>query len=656
MASASAQASPQEKSTEDIQSILIETIAKSIPKITSPAKRKRRDTAAEEVSPKKRVRGQRTAAGKGESVAATVPSAEKATPAKLGRPKKTQPLRHMTQTYPAGRKVKGDIFDFRAGSLQKSASKQPVSAEAQTLKLASRQKGAKPSARRVETLRSTTQAATPGEGQASAILNGHVDATDTSKRGARTRTGQGESSGKSPAISPVASGRGTSGRVANHGTKRAVGRPPKRALPQVNNDEGEDHAVSEQAAASENEPPSSQGEIQESSGLDETFHENEPPSGQGEIQESSGQDETFHERSSQTHNDEDNQPVLDLLGQEDEWKKIFEAARSVGPKKLRENRMPQLQTETIRTLLIDIKEARTLYERLSPYNKVDQDQPDGLYEQLQRSLDVIEEQIKHGDISEAAPYIKRSKIIRDIYACAIPALVFLLDSSFSFHGLHSQGLRRFEALEEIVRLQEMIVLLCMKVKNLKANPNTDNPIKKPTTSIIYPYTRGMKKIFEIELEQQKRKWKIKQNALKTAKSEEERIEQSQRQREESTSEKGHSNGRIFESIQREREILRSSRNRIGKPAVQSTQTNSHHRSNTKWTEEEEKELMTQLRIGYNRDQSAEDRYLAILNARLLQNKLPERVREQALSLKPLMLEIYGALNPPVSLKWIESIV
>ena len=582
MASASAQASPKEKSTGDIQSILIETIAKSIPKITSPAKRKRRDTAAEEVSPKKRVRGQRRAAGKGESVAATVPSAEKATPAKLGRPKKTQPLRHMTQTYPAGRKVKGDIFDLRPGSPQKSASKQPMSAEAQTLKLASRQKGAKPSARRVETLRSTTQAATPGEGQASAILNGHVDATDTSKRGAQTRKGQGESSGKSPAISPVASGRGTSGRVANQGTKRAAGRPPKRAPPQVNNDESEDHAVSEQAAAGENEPPS----------------------GQGEIQESSGQDETFHERSSQTHNDEeDNQPVLDLLGQEDEWKKIFEAARSVGPKKLRENRMPQLQTETIRTLLIDIKEARILYERLSPYNKVDQDHPDGLYEQLQRFLDVIEEQIKHDDISEAAAYIKRSKMVRDIYACAIPALVFLLDSSFSFHGLHSQGLRRFEALEEIVRLQEMIVLLCMKAKILKANPNSETPIKKPTTSIIYPYTRDMKKIFKIELEQQKRKWKIKQNALKTAKSEEERIEQSQRQREESTSEKGHSNGRIFESIQREREILRSSRNRIGKPAVQSTQTNSHHRSNTNWTEEEEKELMTQLRIGYNRDQS-----------------------------------------------------
>ena len=573
MASASAQASPQEKSTEDIQSILIETIAKSIPKTTSPAKRKRRDDAAEELSPKKRVTDQRRAAEKRESVAATVPSAEKSTPKKLGRPKKTQSLRHMTQTYPAGRKVKGDIFDLGAGSPQKPASKQPASAEAHTSKLAPRQKGAKAPARRVKTLRSTTQATTLGEGHTSAVLNGHVDATSTPKRGARTRKGQQKSSGEAPASSPVAGSKGTSRRVANQGTKRAVGRPPKRALPQVNHDECEDDAISEQSATSENEPLS-------------------------------GQDEIFHERSSQTHNDdEDDQPVLDLLGQEDEWKKIFEAARSVGCEKLRENRMPKLQTETIRALVIDIKEARTLYERLSPYKNVDQGQPDGLYEQLQGSLDVIEEKIKHDDTLKAATYTKRSEMIRDIYACAIPALVFLLDSSFSFHGLRSQGLRRFEALQEIIRLQRMIVLLCRKAKIWKTNPNTGNPIKKPTTSIIFPYTRDMKKIFKIELENQRRKWKIKQNALKTAKSEEERIEQSQRQREESTNEKGHRNGRIFESIQRERDILRSSRNRIGKPAVKSTQTNGHHRSNTKWTEEEEKELMTQLRIAYDRDQS-----------------------------------------------------
>ena len=325
---------------------------------------------------------------------------------------------------------------------------------------------------------------------------------------------------------------------------------------------------------------------------------------QDERQGTLDQDETFRESSSQIHNDdEDEQRVLDLLGQEDDWKKTVEAAQSVCGKKLRENRMPKLQTETIGTLMIDIKEARTLYERLSHYKKMDQEPPDRTWEKLQCSVDVIDEQIRHDDISEAAAYTKRSEMIRDIYARAIPGLVYLLSSSFTFHGLHPHGLRRFEALREIVRIQEIILLLCVKAKSWKAKPNTDDPIIKPTRTVIFPNTRHMNEIFKNELAQQRRKWKMKQNALKTAKSEEEGIEQSQRQREESTSEKGHRRGRIFEDVQRQREIFRSSRIQIGKLALQSAQNSDHRRSNAMWTEEEEKELITQLRVGYKSGQT-----------------------------------------------------
>ena len=569
MASESAQA-PAPEDTSDITANLSHMI-KQTTDTTSSAKRKRRDTSTDEVLPKKRAVGDRKAVGKGEDAVNTASSAEKPAPAKLGRPTKTQRPRHMTQTYPAIGKGKEDVYDF-GGSPEKPASKQHASAEAQTLKSSSRQKGAKAPARRMKVLRSISQANTLGEGHTSAILNGHVNVSNTLERSNRTKRGQEESSGEAAALSPVAGIRDV---------KRAVGRPPK-IQPRVNNDEDGDNAVHEQASVDQEEPPS----------------------GQGERQEQSGQDETFHERSSQTHNDDGGiQQSVDLLGQGEEWKKITEAARSVGGKKLAKNRMPKLQTDTIESLIIDIKEARTLYERLAHFAKLEQDQPDGLYEQLQESLDAIEEQIRHDDISEEAAHPKRSEMIRDIYARAIPALVLLVEASFSFHGFHSKGLRRYEALQEIVRLQEMIMLLCMKAKIWKATPNTDNPIKKPTTGIIFPYTRGMKKVFMVELDQQRRSWKIKQNALKTAKSEEERIEQSQRQREESTSERGHRNGKILESIQREREILRSSRNNIGKPAVQSTQENGYHRSNTKWTEEEERELLSQLKVGYKRGQS-----------------------------------------------------
>jgi hypothetical protein len=580
MASASAQASPQEQNTEDIQNMLTETVAKSISGTNSPSKRKRHDAVTEEPSPPKKRRG---AARGEESVSATVTSTEKAAPAKLRRPKKKQPLRHEIQTYPAGRKVKkGDIYDDVGESPEKRASKQSASAERDMSKLAPRHQGAKESARRVKTLRSTTQPSIPGEGHASAILNQRVNTIDTPEARARTRSGQGQSSDKLTVISPAAETKGMSGRLANQGSKRAAGRPRKRVVSQPNNDEVEGDASSEQVAAGGNEPPS----------------------GQGERQGTLDQDNTFQESSSPTHNDdEDEQRVLDLLGQDNDWKKIFETAQSVCGKKITENRMPKLQTKTIETLMMDIKEARTLYERLAHYKKMDQEPPDGTWKTLQWCVDAIEEQTKHDDISEAAAYPKQSEMIRDIYARAIPALVYLLSSSFTFYGLHPRGLRRFEALREIVRVQEIILLLCDKAKSWKAKPNTHYPIIKPTRSVIFPYTRHMNGIFKTELAQQRRSWKIKQNALETAKCEEEGIEQSQRQREESTSEKGHRRGRIFEDVQRQRGILRSSRNQVGRPALQSAQKSDHHHSNARWTKEEEKELITQLKVGYKSGQT-----------------------------------------------------
>ena len=100
---------------------------------------------------------------------------------------------------------------------------------------------------------------------------------------------------------------------------------------------------------------------------------------------------------------------------------------------------------------------------------------------------MIDEQIRYNHISEAAAYTKRLEVIRDIYARAIPGLVYLLSSSFTFHRLHPYGLRRFKALREIVRIQEIILLLCVKAKSWKAKPNTNNPIIKPTKTTIFPY-------------------------------------------------------------------------------------------------------------------------------------------------------------------------
>lgn len=511
-----------------------------------------------------------------------------AIPAKLPRP--SQRPRHLIQTVPAVKKKENDVFDF-------SHTTEPQKNDAVIVQMpnaTSRRNGAGGSAKGTKNPQLTGETTVLAEGHSSAILNGRPKVTEKSRRG-RPKT---KTTSKTSGIKTNASGK--------------------------------DDATLEGTGESEEQLDSDLGELRDDLDMTET------------------DDDEENDRSG-----------FDLLGFEMDWEKILKAARSVGGSKLLKNRMPALHTDTIEVLISEVIEARILYQN-RPYDKPT--------DELHELLIMIEDRIKDDSISEAKAFSKKSQMVRDIYARAIPALVFLLESAFSFHALHPKGLRRYEALQDIVRLQNMIISLSMKAKLWKAKPHTDKPIIKPTKGTILPYTREMKKVFEMELKEQKRKWKINQNASRTARSEEELAEYSQSQRELSITETNKRFARGIPYIQRAREIFRASRKPIGSLGLQFSQENDVPRHSTHWNAEEEKELMRQLQFGYSRDQSgrcfehspylhfflttltAEVRYLAILNTRLLQNKLPERIREKALELKPFLKEEYGACD------WIESIV
>ena len=557
---------------------------------TGAGKRKRGQSAEDTVEEKSR---KRRIAGREDNVTESQ-GAEKPISGKLPRP--SQAIRPMTQTAPAVRKKTNEVYD------DVSHPTEPLRDTAVIVQVpndTSRQNGAGGSAKGTKKLHLTTETAVLAEGHSSAILNGGTNVTEKSGRG-RPKT---KTTSKSTGIKTTASRK--------------------------------DDATLEGTGADEERPDL----------------------GLGESRDDVDMTESSHLQSGDNH--ENDRRSFDLLGFEMDWEKILEAAHSVGGSKLPKNQMPSLQTETIKVLISEVIEARTLYQNRS-YDKPMDD--------LHELLSTIEDRIKHDGISEAEAFNKKSQMVRDIYARAIPALVFLLESAFSFHALHPKGLRRYEALQDIVRVQEVIICLSMKAKMWKARPNTDKPIIKPTKGKILPYTREMKKVFEIELKEQKRRWKISQNASRTMRSEVELVEYSQKQREMSTTETNKRFARGFPHIQRAREIFRGSRKPIGSLGLQSSQENDAPRHSTYWNAEEEKELIKQLQLGYARDQSgrcfeqslylhasltmfiAEVRYLTVLNTRLLQNKLPERIREKALELKPFLKEEYGACD------WIESIL
>ena len=579
----------------DVLEIINESAVKGIKKgpanATGAGKRKRGQSAEEVVEERSR---KRRVAGREDNVTESR-GGGKAIPAKLARP--SQATRPMIQTAPAVKKKKNDVYEV-------SHPTEPLRNTAIVVQISndtSRQNGAGGSAKGTKNPQLTTETAVPAEGHSSAILNGRANVSKKSGRG-RPKT---KTTAKSSGIKTNASRK--------------------------------DDATLEGTGADEEQ-------------LD---------LGLGERRDDVDMTESSHLQTDDDDDDENNRRSFDLLGFEMDWERILKAAHSVGGSKLPENQIPTLQTETIKVLISEVIEARTLYQNRQ-YDKPMDD--------LHELLSTIEDRIKHDSISEAKAFNKKSQMVRDIYARAIPALVFLLESAFSFHAVHPKGLHRYEALQDIVRLQEVIICLSMKAKIWKARPNTDKPIIKATTGTILPYTREMKKVFEMELKEQKRKWKISQNASKTARSEEELVEYSQKQRELSTTETHKRFARGLPHIQHAREIFRGSRKPIGSLGLQFSQENGVPRHSTHWNAEEEKELMKQLQFGYAKDQSgrclehslylhsslttiiAEIRYLAILNTRLLQNKLPERIREKALELKPFLKEEYGACD------WIESIL
>ncbi|KAK4693770.1 hypothetical protein P7C71_g3684, partial [Lecanoromycetidae sp. Uapishka_2] len=120
--------------------------------------------------------------------------------------------------------------------------------------------------------------------------------------------------------------------------------------------------------------------------------------------------------------DEENQQNVDLLGEEKDWAKILNAARSICGPRLLANRTPSLLTTTIKELIQDIKEARNLYKQLLPSAGMDRNQMEGLRAQIYDILTAIEEQIGDEMISETKALTESSEMIQDIYRRAIPAI------------------------------------------------------------------------------------------------------------------------------------------------------------------------------------------------------------------------------------------
>lgn len=700
-----------DQSAEDVSSIVndlaFSDVSHSSPKAAVPGKRKRQKADAVDEYPKKRVtKGSGTGktrdappltptndtTGHGERSNGVALEVAKLAPGKLPRPKKERQKRHMAQIYPVVQNSV-DIWD-PAPSPKKQVEtlapaptvviRIPQSPEASprpqgrpqgrpprvgpspTSQRTSVKKGQrgnmkderekprhkgqqredhKERARAPRSTRSTAAA----NGQKDAILNASTDLTKKPERDAR-RAAKQRKSLEQNSVSTSPSARET----REIALRARNGESPFRARAQKADHDGhEDVSDSfEVRPRLQNQVVSEElkgGEEELERGGSEAEEEESNPEGPTQVSET-GEEEVQREEEPE------------VFGQDGAWKTALKAARSICGRKLPLNHMPKLFTKTIRDLIHDVREARVLYEQALSFEGSGHASHDELNSQLTESIDAIEDQIRR--VSEKIAATKSSEMIRDIYARAIPAMVFLIQSALASRVYHSHEPCDLETLngiviglEEIIRLYHITIILCDKARSWRAKPvPTSRPIIKPTTRDILPNLRLLEVAFRKISQQQNKKRKVKQNALDTIHKEEDLVRSSQQARQEAARKNDILHRKIRESREEEDERRRNAKP-TRKQIIQDDQlakrhpqrVNNHTESGKPWSKEEDIELYYQLEKGYRPEVTTEERFLNILNAPPLQNKLPEHIRKRASYFRIFLLEERGELE------WITSI-
>ena len=363
-----------------------------------------------------------------------------------------------------------------------------------------------------------------------------------------------------------------------------------------------------------------------------------------------------------------------LLGHDNLWQSIT--------KSVHENRKviadrKAILTGTIKELISAIKHAQRTYKEISVLAE-DGERSEDLEGEISGYLDEIEDMVD--DLSKPRKKQKTGAIVQDVYAHAAPQLIHLLKCAMPCRVLKSSK-RAYDLAGfcEVVRIQQVTLLLCKKVIAWDIKPVTDDPIIRNIKQRMYPYLRDMAKNFKMKLKDEEIRERKRQNLRDFAPQPVQHETPSPERRRRYAARIVDQNSRIQAGINQEmarwrkqngllvdrplQSLDNSQPDHLQRPAQtqdQSKQSSNDRQSSQatdrRWTEDEDKALVDQLlnnketrrlpgkcrhvfiRCSITDVFKAEDRYTGILTTPLLQNLLPEHIRARALYHKPALIQ------------------
>ncbi|MCJ1477844.1 hypothetical protein MMC13_006517 [Lambiella insularis] len=326
--------------------------------------------------------------------------------------------------------------------------------------------------------------------------------------------------------------------------------------------------------------------------------------------------------------------ALELLRADDKWERVVKAAESVGHQKRKvgssiEHVVPDIliKTATMKTILKHYQKAREAYQLLATSENLGHEMLERTRAQLNEHLSSLKFKIEN--LKNRNP---NRRFVQDIYAHGSRKMVFLVKHAAKAQAVLYSADEEYKSVEEIRQILDLVIAICELGENarkLKGKLPTEVPMVGQTSRQILPLSRNLREAFDGELETMRlEKHMLKEEATRreNLKSREAKWEAEQQRNQAKKEQKHHQQVQDVQDL----------RGLPIKVPHRPTQEVSSQRD--QWTKDHNTVLI-RLLMKFA-DQPVERRYVSVLNTPLLQNKLPEHIKQQALELKPTMEKSY----------------
>ena len=297
------------------------------------------------------------------------------------------------------------------------------------------------------------------------------------------------------------------------------------------------------------------------------------------------------------HNEGTSGSVLadfELFGQRDVWKKTIKAAEKV--RTSRTGTRPS--SAAVRRFIDRLEECRKIYEALGAKDEIHEHLSQHDPAHLNTLINKLKSEVHKLQRTKAGPKKKVKLLLNDIYVYGVPDLVILLGGAMAARTELYSAIDDCQALEEILKLQEITIALCTAAKQWRTTPKIGGiSFVKEIERQISPYLRKIRIAFQNELDARYDKLRQVRRVEAREKRRLEAIEETQRSRQEQYEMIEERRRKTYADMLRnakDMEMLLGSRRNTRlsiSPISQRTFATADL-----WTKEQDRELVHQLRV------------------------------------------------------------